>query len=76
MDPVSFIKVLMLTTFLGGGEIIAQEFVETTLVKCELAKEEAVRFNNKFLWAKENLFFSDNRRLEVSCFRHPETIET
>ena len=73
MSPLLFIKVIMMTAFLSGGEIVAKETQETTYDKCELAKEEAIRFNNRFLWPWE----SDHRgrRVYVACFWHPETKE-
>lgn len=74
MDPSAFIKVLMLTAFLDGGDFIAHEHTETTLTKCEQAKEEATRFNNRFLWPWETHLRND-RRVFVACFWHPETEE-
>lgn len=63
----------MLTAFLDGGAIILRETVETTLAKCELAKEEATRFNNRFLWPWEN--HDNGRRVAVACLWHPKTKE-
>jgi len=74
MSSLSFIKVLMLTAFLDRGEIIYQEHKETTFTKCELAEEEAIRFNNRFLWPWENEI-RISRRVVVACFWHPETKE-
>lgn len=70
----SFIKVLMLTAFLNGGEVVHQDRTETTLADCEQAKGEAARFNNRFLWPWENHLRND-RRVFVACFWHPETKE-
>lgn len=74
MDPISFLKVIMMTAFLNGGEVIHQDRTETTLADCGRAKEEAIRFNNRFLWPWENYLQSD-RRVFVACFWHPETKE-
>lgn len=74
MDPASFIKVIMLTAFLNEGVILYQETVDTTFAKCEQAKEEALRFNNRFLWLWENNF-RIGKRIFVACFWHPETKE-
>ena len=65
----------MLVAFLDGGTIIHQERTETTFAKCEQAKEEAIRFNNRFLWPWETHLRND-RRVVVACFWHPETKET
>ena len=71
MSPSAFIKVIMMTAFLNGGEIIYRERIETTLAKCVQAKEEAIRFNNRFLWPWEG----SATRVFVACFYHPDTKE-
>ena len=74
MNPASFIKVLVLTAFLNGGEVVHQDRADTTLADCWQAKEEATRFNNRFLWPWEHHLRND-RCVFVACFWHPETKE-
>jgi hypothetical protein len=73
LNPAALLKVIMLTAFLDGSGAAHQERTETTLAKCELAKEEATRFNNRFLWPWE--YHLRDRRVAVACFWHPETKE-
>jgi len=73
MDGVAFIKVIMLTGFLYDGTLV-QETTETTLDKCLHAKEEAQRFNNRFLWPWYENTRSENLVL-VTCFYHSKTKE-
>jgi hypothetical protein len=73
MNGIAFIKVIMMTGFLFNGTLI-QEETETTLDKCSLAKEEAIRFNNRFLWPWNEETRSGNR-VFVACFYHSETKE-
>lgn len=74
MDPASFLKVIMLTAFLSGGEVVYQEHTHTTLAKCGQAKEEADSFNNRFRWPWDTNFRND-RRVFVVCV-WDETRET
>lgn len=73
MSGVAFIKVIMLTGFLYNGGL-TQERLETTLPLCEQAKEEALRFNSRFLWPWHESTRSNNR-VFVACFYHPKTKE-
>ncbi len=61
----------MMTAFLNGGEIISRERLETTLDKCVQAREEAIRFNNRFLWPWQG----SETRVFVACLYHPDTKE-
>jgi hypothetical protein len=74
MTLASFIKVLMLTAFLSDGSIVHQSNEDSTLIECSQAKEEATRFNNRFLWPWEKYLYED-KRIYVACFWHPETKE-
>lgn len=73
MSGVAFIKVIMLTGFLYNGGLY-EERVETTLTLCEQAREEATRFNNRFLWPWNEDTRSWNR-IFVTCLYHPDTKE-
>ena len=63
----------MMTTFLDGGEIIYHDHQDISFEKCELARSEAIRFNNRTFWPWED----EHREwtVLVECEPHPKDKE-
>ena len=66
---MEWVMVFMMTTLLNGGEVVYHEHQDISLVKCELAREAAISFNNRAFWPWETEH--RNWTVLVECEQHP-----
>lgn len=64
MDPILFVKVVMLVGILSNGEVVAQETFSTNLRTCSTLRDYAEERN-----AVEQMLWRDRATLfQVDCF--------